>query len=216
MTLIIGISGKKQSGKSSLAKFIQACLFKKKYPDVYDFVQRPDGTIQWRHKDDTTGEIGEPSTVKYKCKIYSFADPLKQDVCMKVLGLSHEQCYGTEGQKNSLTRYRWDRFNEITRLSFANEKKDDYPVPRAGFMTSREVLQVVGTEIFRKCFGEEIWVEATLNIIKEKSPEVAHASEVELDDYDFEGLKRCFEIDNNDLSLSAKNDIAIGILNTIF
>ena len=240
MTLIIGISGKKQAGKSSLAKFIQASLFKNAY-NTYNFEQRPDGTIQWvlREGHHDVCEVREPPHVEERYAVYSFADPLKQDVCMKVLGLTHEQCYGTDEEKNSLTKYNWEDMSIVW-----NDGSPDF---RRGAMTAREILQCVGTDIFRANFGEEIWVKATLNIIALESPEVAlvpdvrfrsevegiwsqgghvirlkrqlfndsHASEVDLDDYDFEAIKRCFEIDNNDLSLSAKNDIATGILNTI-
>ena len=55
--IIIGLSGKKSSGKTSLCNYFQS------------FLKTP--------------------------KIYSLAEPLK-NFCIDVLGLSYEQCYGTE------------------------------------------------------------------------------------------------------------------------
>jgi len=40
--------------------------------------------------------------------IYSFADPLKKDVCINILGLTERQCYGTDADKNTLTNLRWE------------------------------------------------------------------------------------------------------------
>jgi hypothetical protein len=40
-------------------------------------------------------------------KIYSFADKLKQ-FCIECLGLSYDQCYGSDEQKNSLTNLYWE------------------------------------------------------------------------------------------------------------
>ena len=44
---------------------------------------------------------------KIDIRTYSFADPLKQ-ICINLLGLSNEQCYGSDEDKNSLTSLRWE------------------------------------------------------------------------------------------------------------
>lgn len=81
-------------------------------------------------------------------KIYNFADPLKQDICMNILGLSKDQCYGTDDQKNELVDCYWD-----------NKQ-----------LTAREVMQMVGTDMFRK-MQHNVWSGATIRKIqKEKSP----------------------------------------------
>lgn len=80
-------------------------------------------------------------------KIYNFADPLKRDICMNILGLSYSQCYGDDIDKNTLTDIQW------------NDQK----------LTAREVMQFVGTDIFRK-MKNNVWADATINkIIAEKS-----------------------------------------------
>lgn len=86
--------------------------------------------------------LGEP-------KIYNFADPLKQDICMNILGLTYDQCYGPDDSKNEPTKCYWP----------------DTPEP----MTAREVMQYVGTDIFRK-LQKNVWADATINKIeKEKT-----------------------------------------------
>ena len=41
-------------------------------------------------------------------KIYNFADPLKQDICMNIFGLSYKQCYGDDIDKNTSTGLVWE------------------------------------------------------------------------------------------------------------
>jgi hypothetical protein len=83
-------------------------------------------------------------------KIYNFADPLKQDICMNILGLSYEQCYGSDEDKNQTTDLEW------------GGKK----------LTCREVMQLVGTDLFRK-IKNNVWTEATINKIKKENPKLA-------------------------------------------
>ena len=115
-------------------------------------------------------------------KIYSFADILKRDVCRGLLGLSEKQCFGTDEDKNSLTELKWeDMPGIITPEVFGpvaaqyNESMDDFQkywniiVREPGPMTAREVLQFVGTEVFRKMY-KNIWVRGTIDrILKENT-----------------------------------------------
>jgi len=83
-------------------------------------------------------------------KIYNFADPLKQDICMNILGLSKDQCYGTDEQKNELVNCYWDN-NQLT---------------------AREVMQLVGTDMFRS-MQRNVWSDATIRKIKKENPSMA-------------------------------------------
>lgn len=83
-------------------------------------------------------------------KIYNFADALKQDICINILGLSYDQCYGDDQSKNMITDIKW------------NDK----------FLTAREVMQFVGTDIFRK-MKEDVWTQATLTKIMKEQPKLA-------------------------------------------
>lgn len=83
-------------------------------------------------------------------KIYNFADCLKQDICIKLLGLTYDQCYGDDNYKNEVTDLEWDG------------KK----------LTAREVMQFIGTDVFRK-MKQNIWADATINKINEEKPNLA-------------------------------------------
>lgn len=84
------------------------------------------------------------------CKIYSFADPLKQDICINILDLTYEQCYGSDEEKNTLTDLFW-------------ENKQ---------LTAREAMEIIGTNIFRS-LKNNVWVSSTINKIKKEKPTVA-------------------------------------------
>jgi hypothetical protein len=90
-----------------------------------------------------------------------FADPLK-DFLIDVFGLSRDQCYGSDEQKNSQTDVRW------TDLPFGYKyicelynKFTDRTVPKnEDTLTARQLMQVFGTEICRKMY-QNCWVSAT-------------------------------------------------------
>lgn len=118
MTQIIALSGRKQSGKSTSAEFIEYAL--------------------------------SSCSKKISYKTYSFADPLKKDICINILGLTYEQCYGTDEDKNTLTDLEW------------NEKK----------LTAREAMEIIGTDIFRK-LKNNVWVDATIKKIQQENLDLA-------------------------------------------
>lgn len=212
-SIIIGISGKKQSGKSFLCDEIS-----KRYGSWIETANHP------------------VTIISYSIVSYSFADMLKQKVCIDTMGLTDEQCNGTDEQKNTITMYKWENLPEEIRLD------------RKGFMTGREIMQVVGTDIFRKYFDDDIWVNATLRVIDKERPVMAiisdvrfpgevqsiinnggyvirllrdvcekdsHSSEIALDDYDFSALgKSCFVLDNSDMSIEEKNEAVFSHLDT--
>lgn len=82
-------------------------------------------------------------------KIYNFADPLKTDICMNIFGLTHAQCYGSDDDKNQIVNCYWPGTKNP--------------------MTAREVMQYVGTDIFRK-IQTNVWADATIiKILKEQA-----------------------------------------------
>jgi hypothetical protein len=101
------------------------------------------------------------------CKIYSFADPLKQDICINILGLTYEQCYGTDEDKNTLTSLRW---KDMPEYNITWTRMKDYH--ESGFMTARQVMEFVGTSIFRQ-MKKDVWSAATINKIKSENVDVA-------------------------------------------
>ena len=186
---IIAFAGRKQSGKTTCAQFVEN-IFKEQYTEQ-------------------------------SCKIYNFADPLKQDVCVNILGLSYDQCYGSDEQKNELVNCYWE-----------NQQ-----------LTAREVMQLVGTDMFRK-LQTNVWSEATIRKIKQEHPELAliadcrfpnevaavqsagglvikltrnpynsaHASEVALDPERFDPNEFDMIIDNQHLTISEQNQVLLSFL----
>lgn len=132
---ILAFSGRKQSGKSTSAEYVES-LCKQYKPDMH-------------------------------CKIYSFADPLKIDICMNLFGLTYEQCYGSDEDKNSLTLLRWENMPGYD-ISWTYTKDYD----PSGYMTARQVMEYVGTNVFRK-MKNNIWVEATIKKIQKERPDLA-------------------------------------------
>lgn len=170
---------------------------------------------------------------------FSFADLLKK-FCIDVLGLDEPQCYGTDAEKNTPTKYKWEDTPKWHTWEGASDPD--------GCMTGREVMQIFGTESVRAWFGN-VWAEATIRRIRKYNPQIAvivdcrfinevrlvleqpnayvirltrspfsgdeHASETSLDGYDWE-KDRCFVLDNANLSIEEQNNSIRPILGQIF
>ena len=134
MTLILGFSGKKQSGKTTCANFLYSIpLSLSNKEKIEHVVITEKGTIKVK-KTNSTQDI-DVDPIKYYnnishidediariinelssyIKIYSFADPLKKDICMDMFGLTYEQCYGTDEEKNKL-KTGWTSFEKVLRI----------------------------------------------------------------------------------------------------
>ncbi len=100
--IIIALSGRKQAGKNAIAEFMRLHFFDK-------------------HGISTRDQHGQPIIIQ--C---SFADNLK-GFCINTLGVKHDQCYGTEEQKNSPTEYLWESVSEYYRWKFGSEGQNSYP-----------------------------------------------------------------------------------------
>jgi hypothetical protein len=165
--MIIGISGKKQSGKTTSGNFILSLVMAntdisqsididdqgrivvsdllgdKNYEGIFD--------TQALHKNDY---IIQKVLEKLNplIRLYSFADILKKEICIKLLGLTYNQCYGSDEDKNTMT--------------------DVLDPTLLKPMNARDVMQYVGTDLFRK-MRPNVWVDATLNQIQEDKPKIA-------------------------------------------
>jgi hypothetical protein len=125
MTRFIGIHGKKQHGKDTLANYMAEVL-------------------------QDTG-----LTVKR----VSFADPLKR-ACGIVFGLSLNDMYGSDADKSKLTSVLWDTLPYDVRCRYGKPLTTETNEPRSGPMTVREVLQVIGTDVFRELVDRDVWAKA--------------------------------------------------------
>lgn len=175
MTQIIGFAGKKQSGKNTCCNYIIAMkLVELGIATKARLTNR--GEIEVT---DLFGEGKKEEWILFKepyvkvdllfsdhlgryVNLYGFADPLK-DMCMSILGLSRDQVYGTDKDKNTPTHILWEDVPTWKNSSLNLQR---------GPMTAREVLQYVGTDVFRKMY-EDVWVDALIRNIQQDSPEVA-------------------------------------------
>ena len=88
----------------------------------------------------------------------TFAEPLKE-MCVNILGLKHHQCYGSNAQKEEFTHIQWKDIPIDESVKSQIIKSDP------NFLTGREVLEVFGTQIFRRTY-HNCWVSAAVNRIK--------------------------------------------------
>jgi hypothetical protein len=87
---------------------------------------------------------------------YSFAAPLK--AMAHSLGLSLDQCHGEDKNKNTPTMWNWEDLNPALQKKFNKTN---------GSVSAREVLQIIGTDLFRNGFAEDVWVKiASFSAIK--------------------------------------------------
>lgn len=161
-TKIIVVTGKKQSGKDTSCQYL----------------------TEWLN--DKYGTAPNPVSIK----TYAFADTLKTFL-IEHFGLTYEQCFGTNEQKNEFTNVRWDRFPVYLRWKYtpagiANTKiqsETDFiaseileyglNIPmKNGKMTAREVMQVFGSDVCRQVYAD-CWANATLNRIKFENKQYA-------------------------------------------
>lgn len=135
--------------------------------------------------------------------MYTFADSIKR-FCTDVLGLRHEQVWGTDEDKNELTKYMWENMPEYIRWDFGGRmvnvgglickespkgKSEDvynsllkscrHPIGlKKGAMTSREIMQVFGTDLCRLIFGDSIWVDDLFRRVERDSVDYAFIPDV--------------------------------------
>lgn len=181
---IIGVSGRKQSGKSTFGNFVLSIFLAQLDYAKSIYIDTDSGELLVSDllNDDRFKGIFNPKVYKEnfndpkinqalerlnkKIKIYNFADILKTDICINMLGLSYDQCYGDDDAKNSLTDIQWKNMPGYN-AEIHTEEHDP-----SGFMTARQVMQFIGTDMFRK-IRKDVWVRGTINKILSEQPEVA-------------------------------------------
>jgi hypothetical protein len=217
---ILGLSGRKQSGKNTATNFITGLELMSVGVVRSAFFIDEQGQLQIGDlfgNEEYSGHLDlnrtNPEFVSFLeehvnpyVKVYSFADLLKKDVCIKILGLTHEQCYGTDDDKNTLTSLLWENMPGVTVVPLSPEKSEvrdmlwslseGYTEQKNGIfevegrlghyytkihgvvhhtpgpMSAREVLQYVGTDIFRKMYSN-VWVDALIRQIKKEDSSYA-------------------------------------------
>ena len=184
---ILVFSGNKQSGKSSSSNFVHG-LFLQRAGVIkrFEIADNGDLVVNTSVLDDkgnqSEGEgvldlySNEDSFVYYDSqriwhhiKRYSFAEPLK-DIAITVLGLKSECVYGTDEQKNELTHIKWKSVCRFLLPKRVKEVKDAGKYSE--FMTNREVLEELGTSVFRH-LHDPCWCDAAFNRILSDNVPVA-------------------------------------------
>jgi hypothetical protein len=199
MTKIVAFSGKKQAGKSTAGNFLFGLqMWTILHPETNEplissfridekgrlIIPVDFGPEKGGIQDGIFNPISQEPAVKLflselvwpTVKMYSFADSLK-DICAYLFDLSVEQLYGTNEEKNTSTKLIWvdmpgfPKNKSKTKLEELGFKLSDDWTPD-NYMTAREVLQYVGTEIFRK-MSFDVWANSTLKNIKTDNSELA-------------------------------------------
>jgi hypothetical protein len=177
MSRIIGIAGKKQSGKNTSANYIHGSILKRKgFTEDFRISNSTGelavlsdsgwGVFDITRKDEQFVEYAESNMWPF-VKLYSFADGLKS-ICVEFFGLTSDQVYGTDKDKNSKTCVLWENI-PTWKNSSRNKNR--------GSMTARELLQYFGTDVMRK-MHQNVWVNHTINKIKLEKSELSIVADV--------------------------------------
>tara|TARA_R100001163_G_C5065372_1_gene203317 strand:- start:109 stop:951 length:843 start_codon:yes stop_codon:yes gene_type:complete len=209
MTQIIAFAGKKQSGKNTACNFILAmklselgiCKVSRLTDDgqieVTDiFGENPTGEKFFPFKDPHVNvDSLFDNELRHFVKIYALADTLKE-MAVKILGLSEEQVFGSDEDKNSKTSLKWEDMPGVISPSELKKKGFDKAqaaelgllVHAKGKMTAREVLQYVGTDIFRK-MNHNVWLDSFVAKVESDGSELALVSDVRFEN-EIEGIQK--------------------------
>ena len=200
MPRILGISGKKQSGKNTTANYIHGKVLASMgmisnfYIDeagelVIETTNQAGetgyGAFDITRKDEEFTSYAERDLWPY-IKMYSFADGLKS-LCVEFFGLKPEHVYGTDEQKNQIQEHLlWENMPRFQNMSLMVKMPIDARKSwgwREGQMTAREFMQFLGTDVMRKMY-EPVHVDHAINrILSEQSnlaivPDVRFPNEV--------------------------------------
>ena len=106
------------------------------------------------------------------------ADALKE-YCVEEYGLDLEICHADNHTKNTtLTKVAWNTMPQKIQTKYEYKRSDSV------YMTYREVLQIVGTDLGRDIFGEDVWLErftARANAVQSDKPITIVVTDVRFD-----------------------------------
>lgn len=171
MQKVLVIAGKKQSGKSTSAKFIHGHLFKRA-GKIADFridqdddllVTLPSGEeclYDIYRQDFEFSQVARTEFWPY-AKVYSFAEELKES-CIRVFGVHPRGVYGTDEDKNKPTHIKWCDISNIVGV----ERYQEVQHRLGDFLTHRELLQEFGT--ICRTFYPDCWLNACWRKIKQE------------------------------------------------
>jgi hypothetical protein len=171
---IIGISGKMQSGKSTVAKVIQYLISESKVLNKDQFPLSFEDFLQ-----------NEESNNDGAWEIHSFADALKDIVCI-LTGCTRKQLEDINF-KNSKLPDEWIRYGyadgffkyykngkeeikmnnrQCSKERYELEVRTNWETAYKVHPTYREILQYIGTDLFRNKLHENVWINAIFSKYK--------------------------------------------------
>ena len=182
---VLVFAGKKQSGKTSAARFVSGYIMSQLGRRGFSFLPKnfdideeghlivdvltsnvdgdivtDYGVLDLDRRDDEFLEWAIPILWPH-VKIYNFADTLK-NIAIDVFGIPREIVYGTAEDKNKKTHIKWQdmcRFippRQVNTIKKAGRYEDTMKV--------REFLQLFGTDVCRKLY-DDCWVQSCYNNI---------------------------------------------------
>jgi len=172
--MIIGISGKIESGKDTVGKIIQYLLWTKG-----DLTEKDIITL------DSSGQVNHNVIIQSGFKIKKFADKLKDIVCI-LLGCTKEQLEDKEFKEKELGEEWWkwkvvcnegdldiiyqDYYfsSKDEAEEFHNNDSETRWKPELIKITPRKLLQLLGTEAGREIIHPNIWCNALFSDYKEE------------------------------------------------
>lgn len=201
--MIIGIAGRKQAGKNTVANILHGIVLKNieavedwninNNGELNVLTTNSDGESGWgvfdvSRKDQPFMQYAEHNMWPY-VKLYSFADSLKW-ICTELFDIPYECVWGTNEQKNQAQQHLlWENMPrvidpELYASCLKNQRgagikefiKTCHP-HEPGPMTAREFMQFLGTDIMRKIY-EPIWVNACIKKIQREQSELAIIADV--------------------------------------
>ena len=192
---IVGIAGKKQSGKNTTANILHGIVLKDQGlvrdcnidgdGKLVILTSNSQGEEDWGEFDVTRKDAAFVEYAEHNMwphvKLYSFADNLKQ-ICVDLFSIPPECSWGTDEQKNQPQEHLlWENMPKAINSSMM--KKLLPPDARTshgwkeGPMTAREFMQFLGTDVMRKMY-EPVWVQSCVNKIKHEQSSLAIVADV--------------------------------------
>lgn len=158
---IVGLSGKKQAGKNTICNYLFGeYLVQKGLVDRFTISDK--------------GELCLGQELEHPNLVYSFGDSLK-NICAYMFDISSDKLWGDNTDKDSLTHIKWE---DVPLFSAKDvfSLKNNLSV-KEGYMTAREFMQILGTNVFRKIY-DHVWVNQLIKQLEMDNPEVAFICDV--------------------------------------
>ena len=191
---VLLISGKKQSGKSSLCNYLVGQeLVKKGVLGTFNISNTGKlmVPVDEKQKQFEILDLNQRNPVYFEyaltsiwphVKNYSIANMLKY-MAMELFGLTYDQCFGNEEDKNSQTNIRYSDISFALPRRIVGQLKKENEINE--FLTARRFLEIFGTDVCRKIY-DRCWVQKVIKDIRlEGYPfviidDVRGANEIEL------------------------------------